>query len=422
MTRTDRSLTLAPFRVTSFRFQWPADLLTSWAFEMESLILGWYVMVNTGSVLLLTTFASLQFIGTLAAPVFGVAGDRLGSRIMLCAMRATYIVLASILGVLGSTGHLTPTVVLVVAAVAGLVRPNDLVMRNALIGETIPREHLMGALALSRTTMDSARVAGALAGAGLSSALGIGGAYLFVVTFYGASLVLTYRVPRRRLVSEPSASPGLPAVGRASLGLARPSGWGELKEGLVHVWTMPTVLAGMWLAFLVNLTAYPPSSGLLPYVARTIYHVDANGLGSLVSSFSFGAFLGSIAMVLTGGPRYPERSTIINVVIWYALLLAFGHVRTAAAGMLVLVVTGLVQSIAMISMAATLLAAAGPRFRARVMGVRTLAVYGLPLGLMASGGLVERIGFPATVTVYGLVGLVFTILIGIRWRSHLWHA
>jgi len=127
-------------------------------------------------------------------------------------------------------------------------------------------------------------------------------------------------------------------------------------------------------------------------------------------------------MVLTGGPRYPERSTIINVVIWYALLLAFGHVRTATAGMLVLVVTGLVQSIAMISMAATLLAAAGPRFRARVMGVRTLAVYGLPLGLMASGGLVERIGFPATVTVYGLVGLVFTILIGIRWRSHLWHA
>jgi MFS family permease len=341
---------------------------------------------------------------------------------MLCAMRATYIVLASTLGVLGATGHLTPTVVLVVAAVTGLVRPNDLVMRNALIGETIPREHLMGALALSRATMDSARIAGALAGAGLSSALGIGGAYLFVVTFYGASLVLTYRVPRRKPVADPSVNPGPPAPGGVSLSLARPSGWRELKEGLVHVWTMPTVLAGMWLAFLVNLTAYPPSSGLLPYVARNIYHVDANGLGSLVSSFSFGALLGSLAMVLTGGPRYPERSTIINVVIWYALLLGFGHVRTTAMGMLVLGVTGLVQSIAMISMAATLLAAAGPRFRARVMGVRTLAVYGLPLGLMASGALVERIGFPATVTVYGLVGLVFTILIGIRWRSHLWHA
>jgi len=31
---------LAAFRVRSFRFQWPADLLTQCAFEMETLILG----------------------------------------------------------------------------------------------------------------------------------------------------------------------------------------------------------------------------------------------------------------------------------------------------------------------------------------------------------------------------------------------
>src|SRR5213076_1199624 len=49
---------LAPFRIRSYRFQWSADLLTSWAFEMETLVLGWYVMVNTGSVLLLTAFGA----------------------------------------------------------------------------------------------------------------------------------------------------------------------------------------------------------------------------------------------------------------------------------------------------------------------------------------------------------------------------
>ena len=59
---------LAPFRVRSFRYQWPADLLTSWASEMETIILGWYVMVHTGSVVLLTVFGSLQFLGTLLAP------------------------------------------------------------------------------------------------------------------------------------------------------------------------------------------------------------------------------------------------------------------------------------------------------------------------------------------------------------------
>jgi hypothetical protein len=91
-------------------------------------------------------------------------------------------------------------------------------------------------------------------------------------------------------------------------------------------------------------------------------------------------------------------------------------------GVLVLILTGIAQSIAMISMSATLLGAASERFRGRVMGVRTLAVYGLPLGLMASGALIDRIGFAVTVTVYCMIGLVFTLLIGIRWRASVWQA
>jgi len=79
-----RPSALAPFRYRNYRFQWPADLLTSWAFEMETLILGWYVLVETGSVLLLTLFASLSYVGTLIAPLFGVVGDRIGSVTATC--------------------------------------------------------------------------------------------------------------------------------------------------------------------------------------------------------------------------------------------------------------------------------------------------------------------------------------------------
>jgi hypothetical protein len=54
------------------------------------------------------------------------------------------------------------------------------------------------------------------------------------------------------------------------------------------------------------------------------------------------------------------------------------------------------------------------------MGVRSLAVYGLPLGLMAAGALVERIGFPGTITVYGAIGLALTGVIGAKWRASVW--
>ena len=68
----------------------------------------------------------------------------------------------------------------------------------------------------------------------------------------------------------------------------------------------------MWLAFLINLTAYPISSGLLPYVAREILLVDATGLGWLAASFALGSLLGSIATVATGGPRRLARSVIFG--------------------------------------------------------------------------------------------------------------
>ena len=193
---------LAAFRVRSFRYQWPADLLTSWASEMETIILGWYVMVHTGSVVLLTVFGSLQFLGTLAAPMFGVLGDRVGARLMLCIMRGIYAGLAGLLLLLAATGWLTPGWVLLIAGLNGIFRPNDLVMRNSLIGETIPPAELMGAVGLSRATMDSARVGGALAGAGLSTFLGLPFTYCVVTTCYLAGLALTLGVARRRPVGD----------------------------------------------------------------------------------------------------------------------------------------------------------------------------------------------------------------------------
>src|SRR5262249_27973467 len=171
---------LSFFRARASRSQLPADLLTSWAFEMETLILGWFVMVHTGSVLLLTLFASLQFAGTLTSPLFGVLGDRLGGRFMLCAMRATYAGVAALFTILAFTGAVTTGRVFVLAGLVGIVRSNDLVMRNWLIGETIPAPLVGGAVGLSRAITDTARITGALVGASLSTALGVGSAYAAV--------------------------------------------------------------------------------------------------------------------------------------------------------------------------------------------------------------------------------------------------
>jgi MFS family permease len=252
---------LVPFRVHSFRFQWPADLATSWAFEMEMLILGWYVLVETQSVFMLTVFASLQYIGTLLAPMFGVMGDRAGHRNVLCAMRALYALLATLLMTFAFMDAVTPLIVMLIAAVLGLVRPSDIGMRTALVGETMPPAHLMGAMSIQRTTQDSARIAGALTGAGLVAAMGMGPAYAVVVAFYLCSFMLTLKAGG----SEPARQ--APAQQRATP-------WRDLRESLSYVWHAPQLRATMLLAFLLNLTAFPLFNGLMPYVAKEVYGAD----------------------------------------------------------------------------------------------------------------------------------------------------
>jgi hypothetical protein len=93
----------------------------------------------------------------------------------------------------------TPAPVFVLATIMGLVRPSDITLRNLLVGETMPAAYLMQAMGVSRTTADSARIIGALSGAGLVAALGSGVAYAAVCAVYVASLVLTFNVGVQRV-------------------------------------------------------------------------------------------------------------------------------------------------------------------------------------------------------------------------------
>lgn len=413
---------LLPFNVRSFRFQWPSDLLTSLAFEMETLILGWYILVETRSVVLLAIFGSLQFLGTLIAPLFGVMGDRLGQRTLMCGMRAYYAVLAITLTLLGMSGLLTPSLVFPLAVLSGLVKPSDLVMRQVLIGGTMPAAQLTSALGLSRMTMDTARIAGALVGASLFSVLGLGYSYVFVSGFYLLSFCLTLGVSQVKVGGTHSRPPSGPAAsGASATPVQLSSAWRDLKAGLAYVWNTPKVLAIMWLAFLINLTAIPLSSGLLPYVARTIYQIDAIGLGHLVAAFGVGALIGSILMTVTGGGSNPPRFILLNIILWYASAILFALIETKIAGMALLLLAGLFQSTTMIAMAVALLSSVSEQFRARVMGVRMLAVYGLPVGLLASGVLIDSIGFTGSIAASCAIGTAMTALIGYRWRKSVWN-
>ena len=375
---------------------------------MESLILGWFVLVETGSVLMLTVFASLQYLGTLIAPMFGVMGDRLGHRNVLCGMRMFYCVLASLLMALAFAGLLTPAYALISAGLLGLVRPSDIGMRAALVADTMPRAQLVGAMGIQRTTQDSAKIAGALTGAGLVAMVGIAPAYLAVTFLYASSFALTLKAgagARRQHATQASAPV---------------SPWRDLGEGLKYVWRTPQLFAMICLAFLLNLTAFPLFNGLLPYVARMIYGTDQTGLGYMVAGASFGALVGSILLSRYGSSIRAGRMMVVGGLMWYVMLLVFANVPYHHPGIAILVIAGFAQSISQVPMAAVLLRTADDQFRGRVMGIRMLAIYGNAPGLLLAAPLIAHMGYRFTASLYCAIGLIFAVLIAIRWRADFW--
>jgi len=118
----------------------------------------------------------------------------------------------------------------------------------------------------------------------------------------------------------------------------------------------------------------------------------------------------------------PARLMIVSAVIWFLVDLLFAQVTQMMLGVVLLAIVGFCQSTCMTPLAAVMLMCSDPAYRGRVMGMRMLAIWGLPTGLMISGPLINAIGFNATVTISSLMGACLTVLIAWRWRQQLWSA
>ena len=192
---------------------------------MENILLAWFILVETQSVVMLTLFGALTYLGTLMAPVLGVTGQRIGNKKTYCALRAGYTVTALLTMTLALSGVLMPVHVFVIGAVLSVLRPADLVLRYAMLGETMPASNIIGATSVSRTTQDSARIFGALTGAALAAWLGMAHAYIAIAAFHLSSLLLALQV-----TGKPGSMESRPA-----------STLGDLRNGVVYVWQTPQI-------------------------------------------------------------------------------------------------------------------------------------------------------------------------------------
>jgi len=392
------------FRQRNFRFFLASESLTRVGDQMETVVLAWVVLVETNSPLLLGVFGALRFFGTLIAPYFGVLADRHDRRNLLVGVRAVAGGTAMGILVLSLTGSLEVWHVFVLASFSGIARTFGNVLREVLTADVVDQRMLANAIGLTRSASDVTQIVAPIIGGALLNWVGISTAFFLVVAMYLLAAYSAYmiRLPAREL------------TGVATSVLR------NLTEAGGYIRRNNVVLALLLMAFLVNFTALSLNHGLMPVFAKDVLEGGPMSLAGLVSALFAGAFLGSMGIAALTRLQRGGRFLIVMALVWHAALLVFSQSQWFGVSLAVLLVVGIFQSFTMVTMATLLIRVTPVEFRGRVMGARSLAVYGMPMGLLVAGALAETQGAPFAVAFNSLVGIVAVLVVATSLRK-LWH-
>lgn len=385
----------AALRQRDFRFVWSSEMLHLWAHEMENLVLAWFILSETDSPLQVGLIGATRFAGTLLAPLYGAVVDRFDRRKVQIFARLMSMALAAVLMTLVLTDLFVAWHAFLMVGIASLVQMLGVLANQALSADTVARGQINNAMGLNRATTDLARITGSLLGGSLMSTLGLGPAYIGVVSLYFAATVAAALVSKRpRITGENTVSIGY---------------FAQITEGVAYV-RKRSVLAGLlFFAFLIEFTTFPLVNELMTVMGEELFGTDENGVGAMRAVASGGALLGALVTGAYPGIANPSRLLIFTTIIWHVLTIPLALDMSLGAALPLLFAWGIFAGASFVALMVGLLQTTDVRLRGRVMGLRALAIYGLPLGLLMGGWLAEQFDAETMILVHSFLGIALTI-------------
>ena len=329
--------------------------------------------------------------------VGGVFADRRDRRHMILMSQIVQMLVALVLAMLIYMRRIHIAHVLALSVIAGCVRVFGGPAYQSLISTLVAKEHLPNAIALNSIQFNLAQVIGpfvagaALAAFGMVGCFGLNGiSFLFVIA---AILAL------RDVHVPPMATESMVAQFRGGL---------RFVQGSPHLVTVMAL--GFCAAFLGG-----PLLTFLPVIARDVFHRDVVFYTQLMTFSGAGAVLGALVVACLGKNEHMGRVLLILLALFGTVIVGFGLSRNTYLSALILFTCGslFVMCSSLTTSLAQLLAPL--EFHGRVLSIYLVAFLGgSPLGGLASGWLVTRVGSaPVMLLVNGtalvLVALFFLI-------------
>ena len=384
---------LGVFRHRNFAFVWSSTALVGIGSQMESAVLGWFVLSLTDSPFLVGSIAAARMALNFLALFAGAIADRLPRNLLLVSVEFVMGIMGILMLALILTDLLEVWHIFAITLFMGVVRLFQMPVAQSLVGDTLPRERVNNGAAFNTVAMNIAMLCGPVIGGLLYKGFGPQGAYLAIASLYLASgmVAIGIRIDRSESIHRPES------VMRA------------VTDGLRYAVGNQIIWAVLTVAIVINLAGWTIHTSLAPIFARDVLGTDSAGLGLLLFAFGFGALSGSLGLAMVPNLRHTGKLLFVAVIAWHTMVLLFSLSQSFYLSMGLFALVGMAFASTQVLILTLLLRTTQQEFRGRVMGLRSFSILAYSFGSMAAGAIAGLWGAPAAAQVMGLTGITLVL-------------
>lgn len=352
---------LAPLRRhRHFRLLWSGQLVSSMGSQLTVVGVSYQTYRLTHSTFMVGVVSLVQ----LAPLVIGALG---GGPLVDATDRRRVLVATQLLLAVSSAGLVANAVlsrpqlwiIFGCTAAGALFQGVNNPARRAAVTMLVPAEDLTGAVALQTMLIQWAFVIGpSLAGLVIAVA-GLDAVYAVDVGTY--LIAVAYTLPLPELT---------PAGG------GTPPSLRSVAEGLRFLRGQRLLASTFWIDLVAMIFGMPRA--VFPAIGIGLYHGGAGMVGLLYAAVGAGGLVGSVLSGWMGRVRRQGRAVVVSVCVWGASIGAFGVVRVAWAGLILLAVAGAADLVSAVFRQAILQATTPEHLQGRLSGVFFAVVAGGP--------------------------------------------
>lgn len=386
-------------RYPVFRLLVTGSLLSSSAFWMYQVAVGWLALELTDSALFvgLAGFAGGIPMLLLSIPA-GVIIDRYDRRSVLLIAQAIVLVVAAVFAALVWFDAIHPWSLLVLVTLYGTVMSFNFPTRAAMVAAMVRREDLANAVALNAAVQNATRVIGPSLAGVLIALTGTAQTFILAAVLQAFALLTT------------RAMPAMPSTVQTSPKAVSTRGIGALTYGLRIVASSP-YLTGLIVLSLAPTIFVMPHVNLMPVFARDVLSLGATGLGVLLAATGLGTVGGALSVARTS-----RMQTMPGMQLILALGFTFGVIGFALSHHLLLAlpllfVAGWMSAAFLAINQTAVQLSVDDDIRGRVLSVSLLIWGMLPIGQLAVGALAGQIGAPTALVLSCVLALLSIVLI-----------